>query len=134
MIRRVSAPDGHPVEDLTKLRETVGEMLSSAHSSGIRIVTLAPGEYDLTPQIWTRNSYTHHVTVLNDGTANYKMLPKHHDSELFECSDREIIRKVGGKIIRIFDGQPVTFVSGGHPTKPGLNIFELILHAPGVYR
>ena len=130
MINRLSIPEGIPFPERgVDLHLALGEIVLETVENGLAIVTLTPGEYDITPTIWTQNTHNHQLLVLDNGEGAYRALPKDRDVGTLEYSQSgQWASKEGGRTINLNKRQPIAVVSGGHPHKKGINIFELLLY------
>jgi hypothetical protein len=92
-----------------------------------KFVTLSPGEYQITPEAWTQNAYTHHLTVHDNDTATYRMFPVMEDAGVMDTDQPEQGYVPGGKMIKIPEEQSIAAIIGGSPDG-SIRLFELILH------
>lgn len=121
---RLSLPDG------VKLPSMDPEVLPrSVYAIGViyvrKFITLVPGEYDLTPKVWQHNTHTHHLTVHDNDTATYRMLPKFSDSGTLSSEDFDEFVP-GGAIHKIPEDRSTVVVLGG--ATDGVRLYELIQH------
>lgn len=93
--------------------------------------TLAPGEYDLTPGIWTKNASVHNLLVLENGTAIYRMIPKFPKTINIETKRPGVTSiRGGGRVFRIPEDVPMIFIAGPAENYSGIRLFEVVLHIP----
>ena len=128
MINRLSIPEGSPMpQDMSQLNRALAELIVGRAD---HIVTLAPGVYDLTPKLWTKNNHRHELTVLDNNTGVMRMLPRTPEAGYIEVDDQVISTAPGGRMQVIDDDNRLAILAGGHPDSPLLHIFELIMYAP----
>lgn len=120
-------------EQPESLHAALGEILLSVTASGLEVVTVHPGEYDVTPEIWSTHKFNHQLLVHDNGKGTLRMFPRSSSSAVVEVRAPGLwSEKLGGRVTYIDERQPIGVVSGGHPDRPGtLNIFEMILYHAG---
>jgi hypothetical protein len=126
-ISRLSLPEGEPLpKELSNLHLVAANIILN-NLSEVKLVD--PGEYDLTPRIWTKNVFNHELTVFDDGTGLYRILPKSDDAGAIEATKKSISSfEKGGRQYFINDNHPLAVVAGNHPVKQEPTIFEIIIH------
>src|SRR5438105_3418875 len=96
---------------------------------------LAEGEYDLTPEVWTRhnsNVSTYNLIVRADGTGQYRMIPKYKDVETRTLVGGNLSApRAGGRIMEIPQDAPMTAIVGPKRGDPTFRIYELVMYTPG---
>jgi hypothetical protein len=130
-IGRLSIPDGTPIpgpEDATGVDAVISRLFIERFAE---IELLATGDYDVTPEIWTKHTHIHEVTVFDNGQGRYRMTPRDADVGYQEFW-RDVSSKIhlGGRQVGINDRYPLSIIGGGHPNKPTLQIFGLVVYLP----
>lgn len=99
-------------------------------SRGIR--RLKEGEYDITPPIWERPEYKYNLTVLGSGFGLLRMLPRYSNSSsaVFDNGSYSDLR-VGGRLIRMPEDQPIVVVAGPNRLTSSICLYELVYFIPG---
>lgn len=117
----VQMPDASP-DELTKVIRKFGQR-------GTR--RLAEGEYDLTPPIWQRPTYTYNLTVLDSGIGIVRMISRYSDSTN-RTVDHEGVYDVrsGGRQIRLPEDQSMAVVMGPNRLNPNRCLYELVYFVP----
>jgi hypothetical protein len=126
-IAELKIPDGEPLPtgSIVAMRAVAVELMIARTSE---LSLLGPGQYDITPDIWTKHLHNHELVVLDDGTGLYRMHPRHDDSGLAQVSPGGTRMKQGGQNTLIDRKNPLAIVAGGHPRKPDLQMFGLIAY------
>lgn len=100
-----------------------------------QVHVLPEGEYNLTPEVWTVNGYTHSLLVQADGTGTYRQIPKFADvgSVLLESMGPITLRNVkyGGRIWQIPGEMAIGVVAGGSSHHEDVRLYEVVYHTPG---
>lgn len=111
-----------PVEFMTAPAELILTKLQE-------LELLVPGDYDVTPRIWTRNTHTHELTVFDNGEGLYRLRPKDEQvgTVIMEGSTTGPVQP-GGNNQPINADHPWAIIAGGHPKKQGIHIFGLIAY------
>ncbi len=126
MILSFEVPDGleMPMGDETK--EFIGRLLI-AHIDDFQ--PLFSGTYDITPDIWTKNTYLHKLTVLFNGQGIYRLIPRFPNVGIAvpHANDR-LVYEHGGSEQYINQQFPTAIVAGGNPTKPGVHLYRAICY------
>lgn len=126
MITRLEFPDGIDMpRDPNQLNSECRKLLI-AHV--VELEFLETGVYDITPKIWTENTHAHELTVLDNGEGLYQMYPKDSEVGFTETAGGLSSFKRGGRMNPIDAEKPLHIVGGGHPNKPFLYIFGLIVY------
>lgn len=126
MIASLEFPDGHDMPAPTSLRQHVRDIIVASIDD---LIVLDPGTYDITPKLWTRNTHAHELVVLDNGTGLYRLIPKYDDSgsaNLTRSGSQTFQR--GGRTSVINAENPQVLVAGGHSTKRGLHIFNILTY------
>jgi hypothetical protein len=124
-IERLSLPDGVRVPlDPEVINQVVGRIATIYVR---RFVTLEAGEYNLTPEVWKHNQYTHHLTVHDNDTATYRMFPVDEGAGFLDSDQVERGFISGGQMRKIPQETPMAVVLGG-ASDGNLRLFELILY------
>lgn len=121
---------GGALVDSADPRETV---IRSVKEGKAQIQELGPGEYDVTPEHWrreTRVKYRYNLIVNEDGTSVLRLIPKYADSATIEVkpNDEDIIRR-GGRIVNLPAEAVIVPIAGpknGNPND-GVYIFSAII-------
>jgi hypothetical protein len=131
MIARLAVAEGHPLpERAEEFHQATGELLLSKMDE---LELLMPGEYDVTPKIWTKNTHNHELIVLDNGEGIYRLHPRDEGVGTLEYAPEADsgTYKAGGRQQRINAGNPFAVIAGGHPTKHKLQIFGIIAYLEG---
>jgi len=127
-IAELKFPDGEPLPtDPSDIRGVIGRLLV-AHVD--ELDPLEPGQYNVTPAIWTKNLLDHELVVLDDGTGIYRTYPRHRDSGYYAVTQGSSRLRRGGQQQPINLENPFALIAGGHPRKHDLQIFGLIAYIP----
>ncbi len=94
---------------------------------------LNEGDHDVTPEWWTKNHHRHVVTVLEDGTALYRALPKDSEVGLLDraAGKKTFTEKRGGTHVHIPNDQSFAIIAGPKKDLSGLGIHRVIFSVPG---
>lgn len=125
MISRFEFPDGIEMpyfDENTDVNRILGRILLDNAGD---VQPLVPGEYNLTPEIWTGNSYNHQLTVLNNGEGVYRATPRLPGAGFIDRSSRVAF---GGRMNPVNAKSPLLAISGGHPRKAPIQIYNLIAY------
>lgn len=124
-IVRASLHEGTPLSDPANLHIEVAKLLLL---ETVELKRLAPGQYDVTPEIWTTNTHQHELTVLDNDEGIYRLIPKNQDVGVIAASSHGQDYRVGGRTQVINSESPIAIIAGGHPRKQGMHIFGIIAH------
>lgn len=127
---RYSAQEGDKFDPSEMLNPN--ELIMRVALGGVGIThLLEPGEYDLTPPIWTRNTYSHNLLVHSNEEATYRMLPLSDEAFTYEVrAELDTDVQPGGRVIRLPEQQPIVVLAARHPIDRSLRLFEAIVFAP----
>lgn len=132
-IERYSFPNGIPIQEDIGINEQLDELVNKRRDAR---QNLHVGQFDLTPDVWTRydsHRMFHHLTVLEDGTGVYRVLPKDSGVGTQEVVGGEKLEaKLGGKILHLNSASIPIVVAGPRRDDPQYRIYEYVGYTPGV--
>lgn len=132
-IERLSFPQHLNIQSGVQLSDVSPEQLMRVvrkfGSRGTR--RLAEGEYDLTPPIWQRPTYSYNLTVMDSGIGIVRMIPRYPDSTS-SFVDREAVYdvRIGGRQIRLPEDQSLVVVLGPNRLNPSICLYEFVYFVP----
>lgn len=95
---------------------------------------LLEGEYNLTPEWWTKHWYSHHLLVITPEQAIYTATPRRRDKPLPHMTeDGRIVPynpRTGVQIIAIPGDQDIVAVGGPLNDQVTMGVYEIIIHIP----
>lgn len=126
-IARLSFPEGAPLPTNPNTLHVEVAKLVVANSGDLEL--LPQGDYDITPEIWTRNTHNHLLTVLDNGEGRYRMAPR-ESTFGYQMAESEGLGhfQEGGRQQHIDSNNPIVILGGGHPTKPDLQLFGIVVY------
>lgn len=127
-ITLLTIPEGERFPDsINRLQPMISGLLM-AHAADIEL--LVPGEYNVTPDIWTLHSvhsYLHKLEVFDNGEGVYGMSPRSLSSVYREGREVELRSHMRSGHEKAIDKRnPIAIIAGEHPAKVGAYIFGLI--------
>ena len=123
-ITYLKIPEGSPLPEKGVRAEDIGQLIITY---GKQIQLLAPGDYDVTPEIWTNHNHLHKLAVLESGEGVYSIVPRFVNSGYMESTDAGLTAfHQGGLTSEVNSRSPNYMVIGGHPRKRGYHIFGII--------
>ncbi len=126
-ILKLEIPDGEPLP--RNQRQVQPEISKMILDRVTEFEMLHPGDYDITPKIWTKHAHTYELTVLSNGEGLFRVFPKTKESGYQQFSESKSTEfNVGGKTNPEKAETPLYIVSGGHPNKMDLQIFGVIMY------
>lgn len=137
-IERLSFPKylglkyGIPLGNSSGAQNRVMEVVSHYRS---QVHVLPEGEYNLTPEVWTVNGYTHLLFVLADGTGAYRQIPRYSDSGSIMLEAAKTVThadfKHGGRLMQIPEEMVIGVVAGGSSRHEDIRLYEVFYYTPG---
>jgi hypothetical protein len=127
-IGRLSIPEGVDLPDPSEMHLAVAHLLVERFTE---VQMLPSGVYDVTPEIWTKHTHTHEVTVFDNGQGRYRITPRDESvgyHEFWEGVSSEFHR--GGRQVGINERTPLSIIGGGHPNKKTLQLFGFVMYVP----
>lgn len=125
-IERLTVHEGFLLADPERLPKALGELLLERAQD---VERLNPGEYVVTPKVWSKNTHEHELVVLENGEGMYRVRPKDERSGYIQLTADGITGfGRGGREQPINDKSPLIVISGGHPHARGIHIFGLVFY------
>jgi hypothetical protein len=127
MIFYLPLPEGEPMSDQPWREPQEYASLVMRHVFDIQL--LQPGVKDVTPEIWSKSSPRHELTVLENGEGLHRVLPGQ-----ISVGSAEILPPIISSFIRhrlitnINRDHPLLTINGGHPRKHRMQVFGIIGH------
>ncbi len=128
-IERLSSEQGEIMPRNGSRTEMVRRIKAGMLLGRVTAASLMPGEYDITPKIWTRHLRNHHLQVNPDGTAVYRAIPREQDvGDVLYEDGRYGEFNEGVRTIHLPQDETIIIVAGPKADVPEMHIFEVIFY------
>ncbi len=129
-IERFSSAEGVEIDPAATASELGRIVILGMNQGKVVMETMRPGEFDITPEVWTKNLYRHTLMVHEDGTGVYRAFPVDDEVGSVEPSSPEKGFIKGGRVINLPLDSDSFVVAGPKAGVARIHLFELVFYHP----